>query len=45
MLMFEWIFLPTLLLDLDSVLHVKSIGLEYPLRNHLKAEKEIEVSV
>lgn len=45
MLMFEWSFLPTFLMDLDSVLYVKSIGLEYSLRNHLKVEKEIEVSV
>lgn len=43
MLMFDWIFLPTFLMDLDSFLYVKSIGLEYPLKNHLKGEKEIEV--
>lgn len=43
--MFEWSFLPTFLIVLDSFLYEKSMGLEYPLRNHLKAEKEIQVSV
>lgn len=42
--MFEWSFLPTLLMDLGSFLYEKSMGLEYPFRNHLKAEKEMEVS-
>lgn len=32
-------------MDLDPFLNEKSTGLGYPLRNHLKAEKEIEVSV
>lgn len=39
--MFKWGFLPTFLIDLDSVLHAVSIGLEYILRNHLKVEKQI----
>lgn len=45
MVMFEWIFLSTFLMDLDSVSYGESIRLEYPLRNHLKVEKEIKVRV
>lgn len=30
-------------MDSESVLYVKSIGLEYALRNHLKGDKEIAV--